>query len=45
MDGQMQVNYLDTGLPAGSLSGMAFGPDKKLYFVDVLGGRVLRVDP
>lgn len=39
-----QVNYLDTGLPAGSLSGMAFGPDGKLYLVDIIGNRVLRID-
>jgi len=42
-DGE-QVNWLDTGL-AGALSGMAFGPDGKLYVVDMLGNRVLRVDP
>lgn len=40
-----KVNELDTGLPPGSLAGMAFGPDKKLYFVDVIGNRVFRVDP
>ena len=40
-----QVNYLDTGLPAGSLAGMAFGPDGKLYLVDMIGDRVLRIDP
>lgn len=40
-----RVNYLDTGLPAGSLAGMAFGPDKKLYIVDMVGNRVLRIDP
>jgi len=40
-----RVNYLDTGLPKGSLAGMAFGPDKKLYIVDMIGNRVLRVDP
>ncbi len=39
-----RVNYLDTGLPKGALSGMAFGPDKKLYLVDMVGDRVLRVD-
>ncbi len=39
-----QVNYLDTGLPAGSLSGMNFGPDGKLYFVDMIGNRVVRID-
>jgi hypothetical protein len=36
---------IETGLPKGSLGGMAFGPDKKLYFVDMTKDRVLRVDP
>lgn len=45
LDGQTQLNYLDTGLPPGSLSGMAFGPDGKLYFVDVTGNNVFRIDP
>ncbi len=40
-----QVNYLDTGLPSGSLAGMNFGPDGKLYLVDMIGHRVLRIDP
>jgi sugar lactone lactonase YvrE len=40
-----RVNYLDTGLPAGALAGMAFGPDGKLYFVDGTDSRVLRIDP
>jgi DNA-binding beta-propeller fold protein YncE len=44
LDGK-QVDYLDTGLPGGALSGMAFGPDHKLYFVDTVDERVLRVDP
>jgi DNA-binding beta-propeller fold protein YncE len=39
-----RVNYLETGLPAGSLGGINFGPDGKLYFVDTLGHRVLRID-
>ena len=39
-----RLNYLDTGLPKGSLAGIAFGPDDKLYFVDILGNRVLRID-
>jgi DNA-binding beta-propeller fold protein YncE len=38
------VNYLDTGLAAGALGGMAFGPDGKLYIVDMIEGRVLRID-
>jgi hypothetical protein len=36
---------IETGLPKGSLGGMAFGPDKKLYFVDMKKDRVLRIDP
>lgn len=39
------LRSLDTGLPPGSLSGLAFGPDGKIYFVDRLSGRVYRVDP
>lgn len=40
-----QVNWLDTGLGAGALMGMAFGPYGKLYIVDAKNGRVLRIDP
>jgi hypothetical protein len=40
-----RVNYLETGLPSGALAGMAFGPDGKLYFVDMVNHRVLRIDP
>lgn len=40
-----QVNWLDTGLPAKSLSGLTFGADGKVYFVDMIGNRVLRIDP
>jgi len=39
------LRSLQTDLPAGSLSGFTFGPDGKIYFVDVVGGRVLRIDP
>ena len=39
-----RVNYLDTGLPKGALMGMAFGPEGKLYFVDAIENRVLRID-
>lgn len=39
------VNWLDTGLPDGALGGMVFGPDGKLYIVDMLGNQVLRIDP
>lgn len=38
-----RVNWLETGLTE-SVSGMAFGPDHKLYIVDMKGNRVLRID-
>lgn len=40
-----RVNYIDTGLGSGALAGIAFGPDGKLYFVDMKGNQVLRIDP
>jgi hypothetical protein len=39
------VRTLDTGLPPGSLSGLTFGPDQKVYFVDHLSSRVYRIEP
>lgn len=39
------LRRLETGLPAGSLSGFTFGPDGRMWFVDRLRGKVLRVDP
>lgn len=45
LEGQL-VRTLDTGLPPGSLAGLAFGPDDdKIYFADRLTGRVYRIDP
>jgi hypothetical protein len=44
LDGEL-VNYIETGLPAGSLGGITFGPDGILYFVDTPGSRVLRIEP
>lgn len=41
----VRVNYLETGLPNGAITGLAFGPDEKLYFIDMPGNRVLRIDP
>jgi hypothetical protein len=40
-----RVNYLDTGLPAKALAGITFGPDGRVYFVDMVGSKVLRIDP
>ncbi|MCC6622641.1 MAG: hypothetical protein IT385_15365 [Deltaproteobacteria bacterium] len=40
-----QLRTLDTGLPAGTLAGLEVGPDDKLYFTDMLGGAVYRIDP
>lgn len=39
------VKSLDTGRPTGSLAGLNFGPDGKIYFVDRLASRVYRIDP
>ncbi len=40
------LNSLDTGFDAGSLAGMAFGPeDDKLYFVDMITSNVYRIEP
>jgi sugar lactone lactonase YvrE len=36
---------LETGLPPGSLGGIAIGPDGRAYFADSSTARVLRVDP
>ena len=38
------VAQVKTELPAGSLSGMSFGPDGRLYFVDMVGNKVLRLE-
>lgn len=39
------VTQLGVALPPGSLGGFTFGPDGKLWFVDLVGGQVLRIDP
>ena len=38
------LSIWDTGLPSGSLAGIAVGPDGKLYVTDLLGGTVQRVE-
>lgn len=38
------LGSVDTGLAAGSLSGIAFGPDEKLYLSDLLTGAAYRVE-
>lgn len=43
-DGSL-VRSLPTNLPPGSLAGLNFGPDHKIYFVDRLQNRVVRIDP
>jgi hypothetical protein len=40
-----ELQRLDTGLPPGSLAGLTVGPDGKVYFVDMIESRVLRIDP
>jgi len=39
------LGSVDTGLPVGSLSGIALGPDGKLYLSDLLTGGAYRVEP
>ena len=41
----LEVRKLKTDLPAGSLSGMAFGPGGKLFFADKVASKVYRIDP
>jgi sugar lactone lactonase YvrE len=38
------LKTLDTGLPAGSLAGIAMGPDAMLYITNLLTGGVHRVE-
>jgi hypothetical protein len=40
-----ELRKLETGLPARALAGFTFGPDGKIWFVDRVGSRVLRIDP
>ena len=44
LDGKL-VRMLDTGMPPGTLAGLAFGPDGRLYFADKLKGWVYRIEP
>ena len=39
------LRTLDTGLPAGSVTGMRVGPDGHLYFADRRAARIVRIDP
>jgi hypothetical protein len=43
LDGR-KVAAIQTDAQPGGLAGMIFGPDRRLYFVDQVGNRVLRVD-
>jgi hypothetical protein len=37
------IDWLDTGLPAGSLMGITFDTEGRLYIVDAVGDQVLRI--
>jgi hypothetical protein len=39
-----RLGSLRTDAQPGGLAGMAFGPDRRLYFTDQVGNRVLRLD-
>jgi len=43
-EGELLVAF-DTGLPPGTLAGLALGPDGLLYFADLATGRAYRVVP
>jgi hypothetical protein len=43
--GATLVRELDSGLAPGSLAGITVGGDGKLYFVYMLSGRVIRLEP
>ena len=43
LSGTLIARY-PTGVAAGGLAGLAFGPDDKLYFVDMVGNQVQRFD-
>ena len=43
LDGK-PLRALDTGLPAGSLAGIAIGPDDRVYLADLARAQALRID-
>ena len=40
-----RVNWLDTGLGENTLTGIAFGPEGRLFVIDRRNNRVVRIDP
>jgi sugar lactone lactonase YvrE len=44
LDGR-EIASLDTGLPAGTLAGIAIGPDGRLYFTDMKTSAIRRIEP
>ena len=42
LDGEY-VDFIDTGLEAGALMGMSFDREGRLYYVDSVGNRVVRI--
>ena len=44
LDGAALGKVVIADVPNGGLAGLAMGPDAKLYFVDMVGQRVLRLE-
>jgi hypothetical protein len=45
VDAKRKIRSLDTGFGPGALTALSYGPDGKLYASDIVGGRVVRIEP
>jgi hypothetical protein len=45
VEAKRQIRSLDTGLGPDALTALSYGPDGRLYASDIVGGRVLRIEP
>jgi hypothetical protein len=45
VEAKRPIRSLDTGFGPDALTALSYGPDGKLYASDIVGGRVLRIEP